>query len=99
MRDNIIEENNLVEVDSLSFGDGYSWTEIEVFYSKELKRFFWLEGSGCSCNSLWEDVKSLADMCDGTRLAAASAVRSLAEENRSEFYGDIATAANKVLSF
>jgi hypothetical protein len=99
MSNKIIVDNNLVQVDSLSFGDSYGWTEIEVFFSKELNRFFWVEGSGCSCNSLWDDIRSLADMCDGSRQSAANAVRSLAEANKKEYYGDIATAANKVLGF
>ena len=99
MRDKIIEENKLVEVDSWSFGAMYDWAEMEMFYSKELNRFFWLEGSGCSCTYLWDLVNSLADMCDGTRQSAANAVRAFAEANRSEYYGDIATAANKVLGF
>ena len=99
MRDKIIAENNLVAVDTLSFGDGYSWTEMEVFYSKELDRFFWVQDSGCSCNALWDDIRSLADLCDGSRQNAANAVRTLAEANRSEYYGDIASAAGKVLGF
>jgi len=96
---NITEKNNLVFVDSLSLGDGYDWADIEVYYSKEKNRFFWIEGSGCSCSWLWEDVNSLADMCDGDRQSAARAVRSFAEDQRGRFHGDVAMAAEGVLKF
>ena len=49
-RNEIIEENNLTYVDGISAGDAYNWAEIEVYYSKEKRRYFWLSGTGCSCN-------------------------------------------------
>ena len=102
MSNQVIEENNLISVDSLSFGDGYDWAEMEVFYSKEQKRFYWISGYGCSCTWLWDDVRNLSDMESGDRKAAADSVRRFAEDNRGSrdgYEGDLATAASGVLSF
>jgi hypothetical protein len=78
----IIEENNLVLVDSWSGQESYEWTEIEVYYSEEKRQYFWLSGSGCSCNSLWDDVNSIEDLCNGSRKNAIDAIKRFAEENK-----------------
>ena len=95
----VINSNNLVFVDSLELGDGYDWATIEVYYSSEKNRFFWLSGSGCSCTWLWEDVSSLACLCDGSRGDAARAMRQFAEAYRYKEPAALATAAKGVLEF
>lgn len=95
----IIEDNNLILVDSIGMSEGWDWTDMEVYFSKEKNRFYWISGSGCSCNSLWDDIRSLSDFEDGDRKAAASAVRRFAEDSGYGSAGDIATAARTVLMF
>jgi hypothetical protein len=64
------------EVVSIGFGGGYDWDDLEAWYSPSKRKFFWLEGAGCSCNSLGDDVRSLADFSVGNRDELASAVRA-----------------------
>jgi hypothetical protein len=95
----VIKENNLIYVDSLALGDVYSWCDIEVYFSKEKNRYFWIEGAGCSCESLWEDVSSLSDMCDGNKESAMNAVRSFASEYSYMIYGDIVDTITSIKNF
>lgn len=95
----VIEENNLIFVDSMDLGDAYDWSEIAVYYSKEKRRYFWVSGSGCSCTSLWDDIRSLEDMENGPKTAAVNAVRSFAEENRRYYPNDVVGATSKIKSF
>ena len=93
----VIEDNNLIYIDDISLGDGYRWVEIEVYYSKEENRYFWISGSGCSCDSLWENVNTIADMCNGSRQNAADAIRAFAEENTNGYYsGNEAIVTSKI---
>lgn len=96
---NIAKDNNLIWVDSLSLGDGYSWCDIDVYFSKEKNRYFWISGAGCSCTSLWDDVSSLSDMYDGNKESAVRAVRSFASEYSSFVYGDIIDVITTINNF
>jgi len=60
---------------SIGFGGGYDWDDLEAWYSPSKRKFFWLDGSGCSCNSLGDDVYGLADFSVGNRDELAAAVR------------------------
>lgn len=64
------------EVVSIDFGGGYDWDSLEAWYSPSKRKFFWIEGSGCSCNSLGDDVRALADFSVGNRDELANAVRA-----------------------
>lgn len=88
-KEKMMEENKLTQVDCISLGDCYGWTDLEIYYSEEKDRYFWLEGSGCSCNSLWDDVKTLADMCDGNRKNVADAIRRFAKDNSNSWNGEV----------
>lgn len=67
---------------SIGEGGGYEWDDLEAWYSPSRRRFYWLEGSGCSCNSLGDDVSSIADFLDGDREALMRAVK----EKHESFY-------------
>lgn len=54
-------EFGLREIGSLDEGDGYSWNTLSVFIHND-GRLFWIEGSGCSCNDLWDGINSVDDL-------------------------------------
>jgi len=97
-KDEIIKENGLTLVDSWSNNETYEWAEIEVFYSKEKKRYFWIEDVGCSCNSLWDSVYTIEDMCNGSRKNAIDAVGRFVNENNGRFRKDGNVNPSKLLS-
>jgi len=64
------------EVVSIELGGGYEWNSLEAWYSPGKRRFFWIEGSGCSCNSLGEGFESINDLDSGSREELITAVRN-----------------------
>jgi hypothetical protein len=44
----------------------YEWDGVSVYVRESDKRFFWENGSGCSCNGPMEFVYSLNDFDSGT---------------------------------
>lgn len=78
-----LETEDFQHVVSVDFGDGYSWDSLEAWYSPSRRRFFWLEGAGCSCNSLGDDVSSIADFAAGNRDELTAAVRRKYDETYS----------------
>lgn len=44
----------------------YEWDGVTVYVRTEDKRFFWENGSGCSCNGPMEYVNKLEDFDSGT---------------------------------
>ena len=61
---------------SASHGGGYDWDDLYGFYDPESKRFRWVSGSGCSCNSISDEVYAPSDFEEGDRDALKRAVRS-----------------------
>lgn len=53
---------------------GYEWTAMGAWYSPSQRRFFWVQDSGCSCNSFGDGVRSVEDFQNGSKadLLAAS---------------------------
>ena len=45
-----------------------------------VRRFFWASGSGCSCNSWGEDLRTEGDFENGDKLGLQRSIRQLAEE-------------------
>jgi hypothetical protein len=74
---------------------GYEWDSLEAWYSPSKRRYFWVEGSGCSCNSLGDDVRRLDELANGNRDELVSAIRAKYEEgynvSPSDMLADIAT--------
>jgi hypothetical protein len=64
------------EVVGVELGGGYGWDSLQAWYSPSKRKFFWLEGSGCSCNSLGKFVSSLGDFTVGNRDELVNAVRA-----------------------
>lgn len=60
---------------------GYSWHLLEAWYSPSRDRFYWISGSGCSCNSLMDGVSALGDFLDGDRDALIRAVKDEFEDD------------------
>lgn len=57
----------------------YDWSEFAGFYDPETRMFYWAEGSGCSCNYLWDDFSSIGDMGVGRKEEFLSAAASFAD--------------------
>lgn len=45
----------------------YEWNIFSVFKEAETGYYFWIEESGCSCNSPLEDISSKSDFTRGTK--------------------------------
>lgn len=73
--DELIEKEGLVHVAGLSSG-GYDWSELQVYYKPDARRFFRLYESGCSCNYFGDGWSyALGDFQDGHREAVIEALR------------------------
>lgn len=63
-----------VELQEIGYYD-YDWDRFASFYDPITRMFYWVEGSGCSCNDLWDDIRTVGDMGVGRKeelLRAAS---------------------------
>ena len=81
------ETEDFQYVVGVELGGGYDWDDLQAWYSPSRRKFFWLEGSGCSCNSLGEDVRSLNDFSAGNRDELARAVRQKYDDSYSSGTG------------
>lgn len=68
---------------SVELGSGYDWDDLFAWWSPSRRRFFWLDGSGCSCDSISTGVYGLGDFTSGSRSELASAVRAKYDESYS----------------
>lgn len=68
-----------VHVLSVDLGTGYEWDELAAFYSPAGRRFYWISGSGCSCNSLGDEVTGIASFEEGDRDALRRAIKRFAD--------------------
>lgn len=55
-----------VELTEVGYYD-YDWDRFASFYDPITRKFYWVEGSGCSCNDLWDDIRTVGDMCVGSK--------------------------------
>lgn len=89
----------LIPVAKLDFGGGYDWDEMEIYYIASQKRFFWLSGSGCSCDYLWSDYSTLGSLQNGFREDTINAIRSFISERSDYAKIDGTEAIAKVKNF
>lgn len=71
--------DDFVEVVDVNFGGGYEWDEFHGWYSPSKRRYFWTSGSGCSCNSLGDDIYKISDLSDGAKADLERALRAYLE--------------------
>lgn len=45
----------------------YDWDRFASYYDPITRMFYWVEGSGCSCNDLWDDIRTVGDMNVGRK--------------------------------
>lgn len=62
----------VVEVE---LGSGYHWDSLVAWWSPSKRKFFWLDGGGCSCDYLGMGVSRLDQFGVGNRDELTSAVR------------------------
>lgn len=67
-------------VASIDASGGYDWTTLHAFWSPTARRFFWASGSGCSCNSWGDDLRTEGDFENGTKDDLQRAIRQFAED-------------------
>lgn len=95
----LVDLEDLQEVATLDDG-GYSWSTLRSFWSPSRRRYLWVSGSGCSCNSLRDEIRSIADFEEGGRQALKRALRAFADERSSSFQpGDLVDALGDVEAF
>lgn len=54
-----LEEMQLV--DDFTTGGGYDWSTFVSYYHPGSDRFYYVSGSGCSCNSISDGISRLSD--------------------------------------
>lgn len=61
---------------TIDAGGGYSWNRFHAFYDPASRRYFWIGGSGCSCDAIANMVYSPAQFQNGDRAALLRAVEA-----------------------
>lgn len=69
-------------------GGGYDWDDFDAYRHAETGRLYWISGSGCSCNGLYDDVSTPSDLMDGTAKQLADAYKEWATKSYSYSFSD-----------
>lgn len=77
-------------------GGGYSWDDFTVLRHPETGALYSIEGSGCSCNSLYDDVNSLNDLAGPYPNMQAVVAAAQRWENEAEGWGGREGSAARV---
>lgn len=85
----------LVELPEMGYYD-YDWDRFASYYDPSSKMFYWVEGSGCSCNDLWDDVHSVGDMQVGRKSEFLSAASSFSEGRYSTEFQTLRAAVDNL---
>lgn len=89
-----------LHVTSINPGMGYEWTTLHAFWSPSARRYFWASGSGCSCNSWSDDLRTEADFENGDRDALRRGIRRFVEGHSYSISGvDALDALDEVARF
>lgn len=62
----------------------YEWEEFASYYDPITRMFYWAEGSGCSCNYLWDDYDSVAALGVGRKEELLKAAEVFADGRYNE---------------
>ena len=89
------EAKKLVKVVDLGSG-GWEWDQFVGYRHTETGRFYWISGSGCSCNGLFDDVSCPSNLEDGTAKDLAESYKSWAKGSYSETFSDTMYTTLKV---
>lgn len=91
---------DFVPVVSVDLGESYEWDEFYAWYSPSRRAYFWISGSGCSCNSIHDDVGSLDDFENGrARSDVMAALNAYFDSRYRVSNSDRAAALYEVNSF
>lgn len=91
-----LKGSDLVPVVSVDLGSGYSWDEFHAFYSPSRRRFFWASGSGCSCNTWHDNIRTLDDFENGSTRADVMAALNRFFDEASEYKNHESTRVAKL---
>lgn len=80
MEKKILDGYELLPVAYIGDGGGYDWKDMEIYYVKSERRFFWLSGQGCSCDYLWADFPNFGSLYNGSRQDVANAIREFTKD-------------------
>lgn len=93
------ELNNLRErsiaLPEMGYSD-YEWEEFEAYYDPITRMFYWVEGSGCSCSWLWEDINTVGDMCVGRKEELLNAAASFSNGRYDSQFQALRNAVSKI---
>jgi hypothetical protein len=56
-------------------GAGYEWHEFYGWYSPSARQYYWLWGSGCSCNDIGDGIYGVGDFAHGDYAAIRHGLR------------------------
>ena len=84
-----------IDLPEMGYWD-YEWDEFASFYDPVTRMFYWLEGSGCSCNYLWEDVNSVGDLSVGRKEELLSAAASFSDGRYDSEFQELRNAVSKI---
>lgn len=84
-----------IDLPEMGYTD-YEWEEFASFYDPVTRIFYWLEGSGCSCNYLWEDVTTVGDLSVGRKEELLSAAASFSDGRYDSEFQSLRNAVSKI---
>jgi hypothetical protein len=84
-----------IDLPEMGYWD-YEWDEFASFYDPVTRMFYWLEGSGCSCNYLWDDVRSVGDLSVGRKEELLSAAASFSDGRYASDFQALRDAVSKI---
>ncbi len=88
-----------VPVAAIDWGGGYDWEEFHSFYNPSARQFFWVSGSGCSCDSIADNARTVGDFEHGDRAALIRAINAFADESYRQVAKDVVGAHAAVMAF
>lgn len=87
------------EVVEIELAGGYEWDTLLGYYSPSKRKFFWIEGSGCSCNWIWDGVNSIDYFEFGEREELVNAVRRKYEDGYNSNPTEMVSSIAVVMTF
>lgn len=84
-----------IDLPEMGYWD-YEWDEFASFYDPVTRMFYWVEGSGCSCYGLWDEVNSIGDLSVGRSYELLNAASSFSGSRYAEQFQKLRNAVSEI---
>lgn len=88
---------SFVELPEMGYYD-YDWDRFVSYYDPQGRVFYWISGSGCSCNDLFEDVSSLGDFNVGRKEELLRAAGEFSDSYNRDGFNQLREALDNIKS-